>query len=315
MSKIKVIEYERGAMSSAPGAVIGLGLFDGVHLGHRALIREVVRLASELSLTPAIFTFSSRSSELKAGVQRIYSDKEKLGIFEELGIELVYSADFSSLSGLSHEVFVKEVLVGELGCSASVAGFNFRFGKGAVGNAELLTRLMQSEGGRAAIIEDERVDGESVSSSRRRAVLGAGGVAEAAELLGSPFFISGEVRHGRGDGKAWGFPTVNTDVRADIPLRRGVYATAVRVGDEVYCGVTNLGTCPSFGERELHAETMLLDFDGDLYGRRVDIYFLDRLRDERGFSSPEELKKQIELDSRIAKERIEKSKWQEIGLR
>ena len=313
MREIKTVEYEKGKIKDAPRAVIGLGLFDGVHIGHRALLSEVVRRARALSLTPAVFTFHVATEGLKSGAARIYGEEERLSLFAEVGIELVYVADFSSLSGLSPEEFVLSVLSGELNCAVAVSGHSFRFGRGAVGDADLLSRLMRETGGEALAIDDEMRFGEAVSSTRIRSCLAEGRTEETAELLGSPYFISGEVLRGRGKGHGWGFPTVNTAVRTDIPLKRGVYATRVAHRGKLYVGLTNLGTCPSFGERELHAETMLLDFAGDLYGQTVDIYFISFIREESAFSSPEELRERIGLDEKTARERIEKSKWQELG--
>ena len=315
MSKIITIEYGSSDVSVCPPSVIGLGLFDGVHLGHRALISEVVRLAEELSLTPAIFTFHSNSRGLKSGMERIYSDREKLRLFEELGIKLVYTADFSSLAGQSPEEFVENVLVKDLRCVTAVSGFNFRFGNRAAGDAAALSHLMEAAGGRAVIIDDERLGGETVSSTRIRAALAEGNAEEAADLLGSPYLVSGEVKHGRGLGQSWGFPTVNTEVRSDIPLKSGVYATRVAADGKIYTGVSNLGVCPSFGERELHLETMILDFNGNLYGKTVDVYFISYIRGEKSFSSPEELLERIKKDAGLARERTEKSKWQVLGQR
>ena len=315
MSGITVTEYEVGRVSNAPASVIGLGLFDGVHIGHRALIREVVRRAAELGVTPAIFTFHLETEGLKPGAPRIYGEKERLRLLDELGIKLVYIASFSSLSVLSPEKFASGVLVDELNCISAVSGLNFRFGKGATGTSAMLSEIMTNRGREARIIDDEQINGETVSSTRIRTFLSDGDVETAAELLGAPYLISGEVKRGRGDGKVWGFPTINTELRADTPLRNGVYATAVVIDGAVYGGVTNLGTCPSFGEREIHAETMILDFNGDLYGRVVDIHLISFIRDERSFSSPEELKERIELDTALARERIRTNKWLEIGQR
>ena len=311
---VSLVGGNTAAFDPAPPAVIALGLFDGVHIGHRALLRETVLRARETGITPAVFTFS-QGSGVKRGVPRLYDDRAKLRLLRECGIELVYMADFDAVAPLSPEDFVTRVLCKELNCRVAVSGFNFRFGSSASGDAEDLKRLCAARNMRAIIIDEERIDGVTVSTTLIRRLLSEGKANEAARLLGRPYFLSGTVLHGRGQGRGWGFPTVNTPLREDTPLLWGVYSSAVCLGDRVYPALTNIGVCPSFDKREPHAETLLLGFEGDLYGKELDVHLLDYIREERIFPSADLLKEQIERDKIYASERTKDIKWQEIGLK
>ena len=295
------------------GCVIALGFFDGVHLGHRELLRSARERAEAMKLPLGVFTFTT-DSPIKKG-KKIYSDSERCALLREAGADFALICSFGEVSELSPEDFVLKVLIGKLSARVAVAGFNYRFGKGASGDAAALTHLMERAGGCALICEDVTLDGETVSTTRIKARLEAGEVAEAARLLGAPFRISGEVTHGNSVGRKLGFPTVNTSRDEWLLLpRRGVYRTATVIDGKVFSALTNVGSCPTFGDRDVHCETYILDFDGDLYGRNITVYFLDYLREEIRFESEKELIMQINIDkSRIIKENGD-AKWQELGL-
>lgn len=317
---MQIIEYRYddgiGAKIQLPPTALALGFFDGMHPGHRKLIERTVSEARAAGLTPGVFTFPSEDTALKSGTGRLYSTETRLSLLSELGIELAVLADFSSVCGLEPERFVKEVLREQLSCRLCTCGYNFRFGRGAVGDSELLRRIFTADGGRCIVIDEETYRGSHLSATEIKDALAEGNMPLATALLGSPYFIEGVVKHGLGMGGKMGFPTVNTDLPTGCPLMRGVYRTAVKIDGKVHTGVTNVGKCPTFGERELHAETMLADFCGDLYGRQLRIYFFELIREERLFSGSEELRCQIERDMTLAKEKNEKEKeaiWQAIG--
>ncbi len=297
---MKIIEYPVAQEQTAPLAV-ALGIFDGVHLGHRRLIKLTVSEAKRRGLTPAVFTFPAEGGF--KGAEPIYSTKEKLDILSSLGIEVAIVADFSRISGIEAVDFLTRVLARELKCGFAAAGYNFRFGKGRAGDASLMRDTLSSVGIECAILEEQRWQGKELSSTVIRELLASGRVNEAQELLGAPYRIGSVVERGLGIGHFHGFPTVNTPVKAGMALKSGVYATLVMLerDKKLYTGVTNVGVCPTFGERELHAETMLVDFSGDLYGECITIYFLEYLRDERMFSSPTALREQIYSDAERAK--------------
>ncbi len=294
--------------------VLAIGFFDGVHIAHRDLILTAKNTAVKRGLQFGIFTFLGN---IKDGAKRIYTDEEKAEIFESLGADFTVFADFSAIRDFSPEKFVNEILVSALNCRVAVAGFNFRFGKGAAGNARTLTELMEGSGGEAIIKSEIRDgDGKTVSSTRIRELLENGKIKVANSLLGAPYYIKGKVEHGNNTGHTLGFPTVNLPISEEkAAVRLGVYRSAIPIGEKIYAGITNVGICPTFKARKVHSETYILDFDGDIYGENLCVYLMDFMRDETAFSSPEELKMQINIDKNIAIKENGDITWQELGLK
>lgn len=306
-----------GKKYDLPELTLALGFFDGVHIGHRELLRRAANKARELSLPLGVFTFPSECPSLKATQSRIYSTEEKLRLLEPLGADYVILADFDSISELDPADFVTRVLISDLNCRIAALGYNFRFGKNAAGDAKLMSSLMQENGRACLTVEEQKYQGGALSASAVRDALFAKDVRRAAQMLGIPYHLTGSVEHGLGLGRILGFPTINTALPENLPLRSGVYRTAVPVDGKIHSALTNIGSCPTMGQRTLHAETMLLDFSGDLYGKRLTIYFLDFIRDEESFPSPTELSEQIERDKELVKKsntEIEDITWQETGL-
>lgn len=296
------------------GCVLALGFFDGVHAAHRELLKLASESARELSLPLAVFTFSSEDSGFKASAKRIYSTRERLSLLAEISVDAAIVCDFSAVRYTSRESFVSDIIIESLNARTVVCGFNFRFGKDALGNADYLSQRMRESGLECLVLDELSFNGKPLSSTLVREMLTQGNVAEAAKALGKPYFLSGEVEHGRGQGHKYGIPTVNTSADGDILIPAGVYRTATVIDGRIYEALTNVGTCPTFGERELHAETFILDFDGDLYGKSLRIYFLGFLREEMVFENEKELKMQIIVDKTRAKELNGDIKWQELGL-
>ena len=311
---MNIYKYKPNQATGLQNAVIALGFFDGVHIAHRELIKTTLEIAKRDGLTPAVFTFTAEG-EIKKNTPRLYSTEERLYILEGLGIENVVLVDFDDIADLSAEDFVTRSLVGHFGAKAVVAGYNFRFGKGARGNAEMLTRLMEENGGRAIVKDEITRDGRTISTTLIRSHLTEGRVDTARELLVTPYFISGRVESGNRVGKTLGFPTINIPLaESAINLRRGVYLTAVKIGDHLFKGLTNVGTCPTFNERKMHTETYILDYNSEIYGEEVKIFFLEYIRDEQKFESPEALKNEINKNINDAMKRSFIT-WQEIGLK
>lgn len=301
--------------SGYSGCVTALGFFDGVHLAHRRLLSEAKALAEGAGLPLAVFTFIGDNGKIKSGSPRLYKDEQKLKLLSECRADIAILCDFDAVSDLTEEQFVGELLISSLETRVAVCGFNFRFGKGAVAGAADLERLMRECGGSATVIPEFIYDGEAVSSTRIRALLEGADMRSAGLLLGKPYFLFGKVSHGNGMGTSLGIPTVNTDIdKALFSPPRGVYASVCEVGGSLFPSLTNVGLCPTFGERALHAETFILDFDGNLYGTDLRVYLLDFLREEKVFSDEKELIKQINVDIERAKSLLKEIKWQEIGL-
>ena len=293
---------------------VALGYFDGVHIGHRELISLLVREAKAEGLKSYVLTFEDNLAKTKKTQSIIYNTEEKLRIFESLGVDGVIVADFPSIAGLSPENFVFDVLVDSLGVELAISGYNFRFGKFAAADSSRLIELMEDKGKRALVLSERRVDGEPLSATVIRELIGEKRLDEATKMLGIPYYVEGTVERGLGLGTGFGFPTVNIPIRETSPLASGVYRTAVKIGDRLYTGVTNVGSCPTVKEREIHTETLIADFDGNLYGQNIRIYFLGYLREERLFDSVDELRDQIYFDRNRSIEENGDLTWLATGL-
>lgn len=282
-------------------SVVVLGFFDGVHRGHKRLIEKAREKASELSLPLAIFTFSSLPTKYGSDF-RILTEDERDGVLAELGVDKIYTANFAAVKDMSAEEFVKTVLIDKLHTRVAFSGSDFRFGMGARGSFCDLKAEMIKNGADAFCIDEVVVSGEKISSSKIKELLKRGFIREANALLTLPYFLDGTVVKGRGVGKSLGFPTVNCDIPSEKAiLKNGVYRTKIICGEESYDALTNVGACPTFEERQIHAESFLLDFDGDFYTKRVRIVFLDFLREEVKFENHNMLIEQIKKDVQTSK--------------
>lgn len=269
---------------------LSLGNFDGVHLGHRALIEQ----AKSVPLASAVFTFSDKAE----GV--ITPSIEKKRLFEALGVDVLFVASFSLFRNLSPEAFVS-YLKEKLSASHLVCGFNFRFGKNAVGNADTLVRLAKENGMTAAVVTPIVFDGEPISASRIRLSLLNGDLANAQAMLGRPYTVQGKVVRGYGIGKTLSFPTLNLESKAPPLLAHGVYVTRAYLDGKAYPAITNIGKNPTFSRDDTTCETHLLAASGDFYEKPLTLEFLFYLRGELTFSSPDELKAQVLSDIKEAK--------------
>lgn len=299
-----IYEYSKDIKTDFSASVVALGLFDGVHKGHKALLSKAKKEAEKLKLPLVVFTFFSEN-ELPKGITRLYSTDAKNELLEKAGADYVVYADFGKISGISAESFVCDVLIKELGTSLAVTGLDFKFGKGRTGDTRLLSELMKSFGKSTLIVPDEIVSGVKISTSIIKELLQNGDIRYANELLGEPYFIEGEIVRGDGRGTTLGLPTVNIPLQSDKSfIRHGVYHTKIIIGEKSYTGLTNIGKCPTFEERETHAETFILNFSDSVYGKLARIYLIDYLRDEKKFDSKDELTKQIKKDIESVKERF-----------
>ncbi len=284
------------------GVVVALGTFDGVHLGHQAVLRRAIEEGKRSGRKVVAATFDPhprvvlRPGDAPELLTTLELRREALLGY---GAEEVRVIEFDGdLSRKSPEEFVRDVLVENLGAEAVVVGQNFRFGYRASGDVGDLDRLMRSHGGEVLCVPIEGANGgEEVSSTRLRKLISTGDVGRAARLLGRPYVVRGEVAVGDKRGRKIGFPTANVvpDPSQLVPAR-GVYGGFARVGEDEYVACTNVGVAPTFGREESKVETYLLDFDGDLYGEVVDVGFVGRIRDEKRFSGLDELKAQIVRD-------------------
>jgi len=298
----------RGLDSAPPDvqpSAVALGTFDGVHLGHRAILGTALTRAREVGVEAVACTFDPHPMEVlqpDRAPRPITPLEERLALIGDTGVDAVVVLEFTrALAAIEPEAFVKDVLLGRLHAREIVVGYNHRFGRGARGDAQLLEDLAGRLGFRAHVVPPMTVDGVAVSSTEIRAALQRGDVRSAARGLGRPYAIAGRVTRGAGRGRTLGFPTANIAPDRPLLVARGVYRGGVTVDDRQHAAVVNVGVRPTFGEDTLAVEAHLLDFTGDLYGREVRLDFLDRLRDEMRFSSVEDLKAQVFRDIAAAR--------------
>lgn len=308
-----IYEYPANEKLNISECLLALGFFDGVHIAHRNLLEKAKDIAEKKGLSFGIFTFKS-SGEIKGNTGRLYDDVDKAEIFRSLGADFVVFADFSAISMCSPEDFVKEILWQELNCQSCVAGFNFRFGKGASAGAEDLARLMAELGGDTEICDEITADGSTLSATIIRNLILNGDMDEANRLLGSPYYIKGRVLHGRTDGRKIGFPTANILIKkGKLVPKFGVYRSAVKIGEQIYSAVSNIGVCPTFNGEEIRLEAHIIDFDGDLYDQKIKVFLLGYIREEKRFDSIDELKMQIIVDKNTVIEENGDIKWLHLG--
>jgi riboflavin kinase/FMN adenylyltransferase len=283
----------------SPRPVLTIGNFDGVHRGHRSLIDAVVQRAAEMGAPSCVYTFDPPPRVVLAPEQhrpRIQPWTDRVQQLGQLGVDHVILERFTrAFAQHPPEWFIDEILGRRIQPRAIVVGYDFRFGRERAGNVDFLReRLLEIE---VHQVSAHEIDSEVVSSSRIREAVESGRVGEAAELLGRMHIVRGVVRAGEGRGRNLGFPTANIHTVADLLPATGVYAVRARVdGGEWRPGVANLGTRPTFGGQDLSLEVHLLDLDEDLYGRELELGFVQRLRGEVRFDGADALVAQIKRD-------------------
>ena len=291
--------------SDRPRTVLGLGNFDGVHLAHRELLESVVRLSKKIgksgdTAVPAVWCFERPSSDFLslAPVGHLTTLEQRLIQFRDSGIRYAILDRFEDVRDMPAPEFIETRLRGDCKCAGVVCGFNFRFGRNGAGTPELLKESFEH-----CVVKPRRsCMGSVVSSSRIRWLIRAGDLELANLLLGRPFELIGTVHQGRHLGRELGVPTINQTFGTDCVVpRRGIYITQTVVGEEIYPSVSNVGFRPTVETgRELNCETHILGFDADLYGIKVAVRFLRRLRDEMRFENTEALRSAIQEDIRNA---------------
>lgn len=291
-----------------PPSAIALGAFDGIHVGHRAILGTAISVGRLRGVQALACTFEPHPLEVlqpgRAPIPITTLD-ERLALMDETGVDAVVVLEFTpGLAAMEPEAFVKDIVLERLGARDVVVGFNHRFGHGARGDARLLTELAARLGFNAHIVPPQEVDGIPVSSSEVRVLLQRGDVELAARFLGRPYGVGGRVVRGVGRGRTLGFPTANVEPERPLLIPTGVYACRVEVDGSVYPAVVNIGVRPTFSEGTLAVEAHLLDFSGDLYAKGVRLHFVRRLRGEQKFSGPEALRQQIARDIAVAREAL-----------
>jgi riboflavin kinase/FMN adenylyltransferase len=288
--------------SSGRGSVLAIGNFDGIHLGHQAILRAAVLHAAKTKDVATALTFDPSPRKIlrpESAPQRVSTNAQRMDWFGTVGLESAVVLPFTlDLARLSPEEFVEQVLVRGLHVRAVLVGENFRFGHKQAGNVALLRELGARHGFAVEIIAPVALDDEIVSSTAIRREIAAGNVTHAARLLGRPFALTGEIVSGTGTGRRFTFPTLNLKPEQELLPARGVYVTRTLLEGETRSrrSVTNVGMRPTFNGASLSVETHLLDFSGEVTADRMEVRFWKRLREEKKFANPEELRAQIARD-------------------
>lgn len=291
--------------SPFPHPVVTLGNFDGIHLGHQAILARVVHDARARQGTALVLTFHPHPLAVlrpTLALPLILSLREKLRLFAAQGIHGVFLQHFTlPFSRLTPEEFVQRYLVEAIGAEKIIVGHNVSFGRNRAGRAETLEQLGRLCGVEVEIVGPVLLDDREVSSTTVRALLSAGDMRAVARFLGRPYTVSGRVEKGFQRGRGLGFPTANLRPRADVLLPNGVYAVLVTIGEQEVPGVANVGVNPTFGGNKRTIEAHLFDFSANLYGQRLRVGFVEHLRGERKFPSVQELTRQIQEDASRAR--------------
>lgn len=304
-----MLAYDRIPHFLEPTAV-ALGFFDGVHLGHAAVLEQAVK---STPLLPVVFTFrvSEDLPPAKGKEGILFSDLERRQFLEEKGISAVVAPPFSTMREMDALEFVQSILLRQLSAKRVVCGANFRFGKNAAGNVQDLQRWTQKNGIETIVCPPVERRGELVSSSKIRRALLDGRIRDANSLLGRPYSISSKVVYGKKIGHSIGIPTINQEFfPARLVPKYGVYASAVQLEDRWHMGVTNIGRKPTVQlDGTPVVETHIPFYRGNLYGRMVTVALFDYLREEKTFSSLDALRQAIALDIDNAKKIWENQKF------
>lgn len=301
------MEFIHGLHNLRPehrGCAITVGNFDGVHMGHQAVIRQLAERARSLQLPSLVMLFEPQPQEFfrpEAAAPRLMRLREKLFALAELPIDRVLCVRFHDrIASLAPAAFIEQILQQQLGVRYLVVGEDFRFGAGRKGDLATLTRAGSQYGFEVSSAVTYTINSERVSSTRVRAALAAGDMEAAEALLGRPYQICGRVGHGEKIGRKIGVPTANVALHRRRPAVAGIFAVQVMLAGQTYRAVASVGTRPTVGGTSPLLEVHIFDFDRDIYGAHVAINFLHRLRDERRFDSLDEMRAQIVKDIEAA---------------
>lgn len=283
--------------------VVTLGVFDGVHIGHQKVIQKTINLANKKNGKAIILTFDRHPKSFLSQTQQscITSLEHRLVLFEQLGVDLSVVLEFNkNIAEISAEDFITKIMYEWLGAKVVVLGFNCSFGKDRRGNASMVRDYAEKYGFEVVTCDPLEFEGEITSSTTIRKQIIQGNLQKARGMLGRRVSVFGTVIKGSGRGKVLGFPTANLNLHHEIKPPSGVYATKAFLEGREYNAITNIGTCPTFGEcthnDEPVVEVHIIDFNESIYGKDLEVQFLYKLREETRFDSADELKSQLERD-------------------
>lgn len=286
-------------------SVVALGNFDGVHKGHQKLLQKATSLAKKKDFLAVALSFYPHPTWVLGNNPKplVMSRQDRRHQIEKEGIDLFIEYPFTvEFANISPELFFAEILIKKLHAKAVVIGSNYFFGKNKAGNVECMRKLGEKYDVEILVVDIVKIDGQVISSTKIRSLITQGKMEDAKELLGHPYSVMGTVIHGKKLGRTIGFPTLNMEADSDrIYPPNGVYATTVKVYNDTYWGITNIGYNPTVDGKTKMIETHLIDYEGHLYGEQVEISFHHFIRGEKRFDSVAELAHQITIDTELAR--------------
>jgi riboflavin kinase/FMN adenylyltransferase len=303
---MKTIFGNKNEVFELKSTAVGLGSFDGLHVGHMALVNTLISEARLSGLKSVIYTFTRHPENIlrkKLLTPLLMTVSKKTQTLSETALDYVYYDEFDEeYSRIEPEAFVKQILLQKLGAKLVVAGFNYRFGYMGEGDTELLKKLGKKYNFRVIIIPPIKIDGQIVSSTIIRGLVAKGDMENVFKLLGRHYSITGEVQDGRRVGRRIGFPTANLHPEPYLSIpRNGVYITKTLYNGQFYNSLTNIGMNPTFGDVDkTTVETHILNFDKDIYKSDIEVFFLKKIRNEKKFKNAGELTEQIHADIEAA---------------
>lgn len=288
-------------MKSFDKSVVTIGKFDGIHKGHEVLIQKTVEYSKKEKLTSIVFTFKNSPVSYFSNIvtREIITETEKMKKLKSLGVDVVIDIPFNQdMANITAEDFVKKILVDKLNIKKLIIGHDFAFAKNREGTPPILKILGKKYGFTVEIVQAVVVNEVRVSSTHVKDLIYGGRVEEIKKYLGRNYTIEGKVIHAKQLGRTIGFPTANLKLQENLIIpKRGIYATKVYIGEEVYIGATNVGYNPTVNGDKMSVETNILQFNKDIYGKTIKLEFLERIRDEKKFKDLNELKIQLKMDT------------------
>ncbi|MBI2095723.1 MAG: riboflavin biosynthesis protein RibF [Candidatus Omnitrophica bacterium] len=297
---MKIYEDASGVRLKERSRAIAIGVFDGVHRGHRKILRQMLRHSRRFGLVPMAVTFDPHPLKVLARPKKheaLMSLSHRLRLFEKMGIAETFVIRFTrAFSGMSRGRFLSDLLLGRLGLGALSVGYDFRFGRGGLGDLEFLRKESRERKFHFSASKPLKVAGRIISSTEIRRLIVSGDLRMASRMLGRPVSVYGTVIHGRGRGGRRGFPTANLNPHHETIPPAGVYAVRGDLGGRWVEGVLHIGPRPTYDDRQRSVEVHFLNFSQGLYGKDVELVFLKKLRPIRKFKDPLELAQAIKKD-------------------
>jgi riboflavin kinase/FMN adenylyltransferase len=284
--------------------ILALGQFDGVHLGHKKVIKEATEFAASRGKKVSVLCFEEnykRDILERTESASLTTDGEREALLKSLGVKKVIALPFSKMRDMEPRDFLEKIVKGEYGADAVFSGYNYHFGKGGKGDSKELKNISDHLGFEAHVVSAFKIDGKEISSSLIKKQIEAGAVDKAAEYLGRNYSLSGEVIFGNQLGRTIGFRTANVvPNELKVHPKNGVYASLCHVGGNKHKSMTNVGTRPTVAGEIKLMETNIFSFSDDIYGETIEVEFIKRIRDEVKFESLDALKEQLTRDKRKA---------------